>query len=252
VRIAVAARTAKANDQDFASGFAVRLRFPLRLLLLRPRDTLAVVAAGGAVITILINALFLQSGPHPAPIFANKPVPVVAPQPDPLASIMPHRKPGAASKPDVVTATRPRSDTVMEIQRELTRRGFYDGPADGFYGPKTDAAIRDFEQAAGLRASAEPGETLLAAITRSSVKAKPAETPRDPIAALLAPSGRIIGVQRALIEFGYGPLAANGTYDAATRSAIERFEKARKRPVTGQITDQLVRDLSALTGRPLE
>jgi peptidoglycan hydrolase-like protein with peptidoglycan-binding domain len=84
------------------------------------------------------------------------------------------------------------------------------------------------------------------------VKAKPAETPRDPIAALLAPSGRIIGVQRALIEFGYGPLAANGTYDAATRSAIERFEKARKRPVTGQITDQLVRDLSALTGRPLE
>jgi peptidoglycan hydrolase-like protein with peptidoglycan-binding domain len=84
------------------------------------------------------------------------------------------------------------------------------------------------------------------------VKAKPVETPRDPIAALLAPSGRIIGVQRALIEFGYGPLAANGTYDAATRAAIERFEKARKRPVTGQINDQLVRDLSALTGRPLE
>ena len=73
-----------------------------------------------------------------------------------------------------------------------------------------------------------------------------------PLAALLAPSGRIIGVQRALIEFGYGPLAANGTYDAATRGAIERFEKARKRPITGQITDLLVRDLSALTGRPLE
>jgi peptidoglycan hydrolase-like protein with peptidoglycan-binding domain len=249
---AVAARAAKANDQDFASGYAVRLPFPLRWMLLRPRDTLAVAAAGGAVITILINALFLQTGPHPAPIFANKPVPVVAPQPDPLASIMPHRRPGAVSKPDVVTATRPRSDTVMEIQRELTRRGFYDGPADGFYGPKTDAAIRDFEQVAGLRASAEPGEPLLAAITRSNVKAKPAETPRDPIAALLAPSGRIIGVQRALIEFGYGPLAANGTYDAATRAAIERFEKARKRPVTGQITDQLVRDLSTLTGRPLE
>ena len=154
-------------------------------------------------------------GRIPAPIFANKPVPVVAPQPDPLASIMPHRRPAAVSKPEVVTATRPRSDTVLEIQRELTRRGFYDGPADGFYGPKTDAAIRDFEQAAGLRASAEPGETLLAAIARSSVKAKPVETPRDPIAALLAPSGRIIAVQRALIEFGYGPLAANGTYDAA-------------------------------------
>jgi peptidoglycan hydrolase-like protein with peptidoglycan-binding domain len=247
----VRAGTARANDQDFGGGFALKLPFPLRWMLLRPRDSLAVTAAGGAVIAILVNALFMQSGPHPAPIFANKPVPVVAPQPDPLALLMPHRRP-AASKPDVVTATKPRSDTMVEIQRELTRRGFYDGPADGVYGPKTDAAIRDFEQAAGLRASAEPGETLLAAITRSNVKAKPVEIVRDPIAALLAPSGRTIAVQRALIEFGYGPLAANGTYDAATRSAIERFERARKRPITGQITDQLVRDLAVLTGRPLE
>jgi peptidoglycan hydrolase-like protein with peptidoglycan-binding domain len=247
----VRAGTAKANDHDFGTSFAVKLPFPLRWMLLRPRDSLAVAAAGGAVIAILVNALFMQSGPHPAPIFANKPVPVVAPQPDPLASLMPHRRPGA-TKSDAVTATKPRSDTVAEIQRELTRRGFYDGPADGFYGPKTDAAIRDFEQAAGLRASAEPGETLLAAIARSNVKAKPVETARDPIAALLAPSGRIIAVQRALIEFGYGPLAANGTYDGPTRAAIERFERARKRPVTGQITDQLVRDLATLTGRPLE
>jgi len=161
----VRAGTARVNDQDFGSGFAVRLPLPLRWMLLRPRDSLAVTAAGGAVIAILVNALFMQSGPHPAPIFANKPVPVVAPQPDPLASIMPHRRP-AASKPETAASTRPRSDTMMEIQRELTRRGFYDGPADGVYGPKTDAAIRDFEQAAGLRASAEPGEPLLAAIVR--------------------------------------------------------------------------------------
>jgi len=248
----VRAGTARANDHDFGTGFAVKLPFPLRWMLLRPRDSLAVAAAGGAVVAILINALFMQSGPHPAPIFANKPVPVVAPQPDPLASIMPHRRPGAV-KPDAAAVTvKPRSDTMMEIQRELTRRGFYDGPADGVYGAKTDAAIRDFEQAAGLRASVEPGEPLLAAITRSNVRAKPVETARDPIAALLAPSGRTIAVQRALNEFGYGPVAANGTYDAATRTAIERFERARKQKVTGQITDQLVSDLAKLTGRPLE
>ena len=247
------AGTARANDHDFGgTSFAVKLPFPLRCMLLRPRDSLAVAAACGAVVAILVNALFMQSGPHPAPIFANKPVPVVAPQPDPLASLMPHRRPAAARPDAAATAPRPRSDTVAEIQRELTRRGFYDGPADGFYGPKTDAAIRDFEQAAGLRASAEPGEPLLAAIVRSSVKAKPVETVRDPIAALLAPSGRTIAVQRALIEFGYGPLTANGTYDGPTRVAIERFERARKRPVTGQITDNLVRDLANLTGRPLE
>ena len=48
-------------------------------MLLRPRDSLAFAVAGGAAIAILVNALFMQSGPHPAPIFANKPVPVVAP-----------------------------------------------------------------------------------------------------------------------------------------------------------------------------
>jgi len=192
--------------------------------------------------------LFMQSGPHPAPIFANKPPPA---QPAPVVA-----PPQAVStKVEVSQAARPRADTVANIQRELSRRGFYEGVSDGVYGPKTDAAIRDFEQAAGLRPSAEPNELLLAAITRSNVKAKPAvaSAPQnDPIAALLAPSGRIMGVQRALADFGYGPVKPTGVYDAPTRSSIERFERARKRPVTGQITDQLVRELASLTGRPLE
>ena len=34
------------------------------------------------------------------------------------------------------------------------RRGYYDGPVDGLYGPRTDTAIRDFERAAGLKPSA--------------------------------------------------------------------------------------------------
>jgi peptidoglycan hydrolase-like protein with peptidoglycan-binding domain len=94
---------------------------------------------------------------------------------------------------------------------------------------------------------------LLASIARSAIKAQPVAIQRnDPIAALLAPNPRIVAVQRALTDFGYGPLRPTGLYDTETRSAIERFEKARRRPMTGQITDQLVRDLAALTGRPLE
>ena len=37
--------------------------------------SLAAGVAGIAAIAILVNALFMQSGPHPAPIFANKPAP---------------------------------------------------------------------------------------------------------------------------------------------------------------------------------
>jgi peptidoglycan hydrolase-like protein with peptidoglycan-binding domain len=238
-------------DDDGFSGRSVGrlplvlLGFVLRTALRSPGDSLAVGVAGCAAIAILVNALFMQSGPHPAPIFANKPAPVVVP----VAALAPQRK-SADAKVDVA---RPRSDTVAEIQRELARHGFYDGAADGVYGPKTDTAIRDFEQAAGLRPSAEPNDMLLASIARSAIKAQPVAIQRnDPIAALLAPSGRIVAVQRALTDFGYGPLKPTGLYDTETRSAIERFEKARRRPVTGQITDQLVRDLATLTGRPLE
>ena len=210
---------------------------------------MAASVAGFAAVAILVNALFMQSGPHPAPIFANKPVPVVAPLTGAAAALAPQRKSADAK----VEMARPRSDMVAEIQRELVRRGFYEGTADGVYGPKTDTAIRDFEQAAGLRPSAEPNDMLLASIARSAIKAQPVAIQRnDPIAALLAPSGRIVAVQRALTDFGYGPVKSTGIYDTDTRAAIERFEKARRRPVSGQISDLLVRDLAALTGRPLE
>jgi peptidoglycan hydrolase-like protein with peptidoglycan-binding domain len=225
------------------------LMFVLRLVLRRPRDSIAASIAGLAAIAILFNALFMQAGPHPAPIFANKLAPSVPPLAASAAAIAPQRKP-ADGKAEVA---RPRSDMVAEIQRELLRRGFYEGATDGVYGPKTDTAIRDFEQAAGLRPSAEPNDVLLASIVRSAIRAQPVAIQRnDPIAALLAPSGRIVAVQRALTDFGYGPVKPSGIYDTETRAAIERFEKARRRPVTGQVSELLVRDLAALTGRPLE
>jgi peptidoglycan hydrolase-like protein with peptidoglycan-binding domain len=236
-------------DDDELSGRSVG-RLPLiilaacwRMLRRRPRDSMASAVAGLAALAILVNALFLQSGPHPAPIFANLAPPVAAPLTGAAAALAQHKAEPA----------RPRSDMVADIQRELTRHGFYDGAADGVYGPKTDAAIRDFEQAAGMRPSAEPNDMLLASIARSAIKAQPVAIQRnDPIAALLAPNARIVAVQRALTDFGYGPVKPTGIYDTETRVAIERFEKARRRPVTGQISDLLVRDLATMTGRPLE
>ena len=252
-----AAATARLNDDEFSGRSVARmplafiwafLMLLVRLALRRPLDSIAAAVAGFAAIAILSNALFMQSGPHPAPIFANKPVPVSLPLTG-SAAVAPQRKAGDAK----FELTRPRSDMVADIQRELLRRGFYEGAADGVYGPKTDTAIRDFEQAAGLRPSAEPNDMLLASIARSAIKAQPVPIQRnDPIAALLAPSGRIVAVQRALTDFGYGPVKPTGIYDTETRAAIERFEKARRRTVTGQISDVLVRDLATLTGRPLE
>jgi peptidoglycan hydrolase-like protein with peptidoglycan-binding domain len=62
----------------------------------------------------------------------------------------------------------------------------------------------------------------------------------------------VLAIQRALADFGYGQINPTGIYDPATRAAIEKFERDRRLPVTGQVSEQLVRELSAMTGRPLE
>ena len=62
----------------------------------------------------------------------------------------------------------------------------------------------------------------------------------------------MLAVQRALADFGYGQIKPTGVYDPDTQAAIEKFERDRRLPVTGQISDQLVRELAAMTGRPLE
>jgi peptidoglycan hydrolase-like protein with peptidoglycan-binding domain len=224
-----------------------------RLIVSHPREFVGVLLGGTATVIIVFNALFMQKGPHPAPIFAarpaiNAPAPVVA---------QPTRVPAVQSLPAIAQpAPQPlnRVQAIAEIQRELTRRGFYEGAADGIWGARTDAGARDFGQAAGVKIDPNAPEELLRALTASTATAQPVPQParRDPIAELIAPSPRVVAIQRALTDFGYGQIKPSGNYDAATRIAIEKFERDRKLPVTGQISDRFVRELSAMTGRPLE
>jgi peptidoglycan hydrolase-like protein with peptidoglycan-binding domain len=223
---------------------------------------------------IFVNTLFLQPGPHPAPMVRSSVAAITPPSP---ASSRPksgaggtlHPSEAARPKAEPVKtvplppppAARPSHTVISEIQRELHRRGFYDGVVDGRYGPRTDAAIRDFEHAAGLRPGSEPNDALLRAIQRSSVRSRPApqrppasvpEARPDPIAELIAPSKQVVAVQRALSEFGYGQIKPTGIIDPQTQSAIQKFERERGLPVTGQLSHRVVRELAAITGRPLE
>ena len=86
---------------------------------------------------------------------------------------MPRTRPAPmTAKPEAVA--RSRADIITDIQRELSRRGLYDGPVDGVTGPKTDAAIRDFETAAKLKVTGEPTEDVLRAIQRTPLKTEAA------------------------------------------------------------------------------
>jgi peptidoglycan hydrolase-like protein with peptidoglycan-binding domain len=216
----------------------------------RPREFVAIVMSTVAIFAIVINALYLQKGPHPAPIFAARPLLQ-------KEATLPPRLPGAQSQLGSDLAAQARVQMIANIQRELNRKGFYDGPSDGIWGSKTDAAVRDFLQASGSKVNPEANENLLRAISNYVAKptaAATAQTPpaTDPIAKLIAPSKRIVSIQRALADFGYGQIKATGVYDPETRSAIEKFERDHRLPVTGQISDRFVRELAAMTGRPLE
>ena len=166
----------------------------------------------------------------------------------------------AAAQPNIVpdSAAQVRPQLVSDIQRELSRRGFYDGAADGIWGAKTDAAAREFVQATGLKIIPEASDGLLRAIVASKAKAQtdraasPETARNDPIAELIAPSKRVVAIQRALADFGYGQIKPTGVSDPDTRTAIEKFERDRRLPVTGQISDRFIRELAAMTGRPLE
>jgi peptidoglycan hydrolase-like protein with peptidoglycan-binding domain len=74
----------------------------------------------------------------------------------------------------------------------------------------------------------------------------------DAIADVLSTSRRVMVLQRALAQYGYGQLKPTGVVDPDTRAAIEKFERERRLPVTGQPSERVAKELTNLTGRPID
>jgi peptidoglycan hydrolase-like protein with peptidoglycan-binding domain len=94
-------------------------------------------------------------------------------------------------------------------------------------------------------------------LVKSTAVAPPVSTssiPRPPAPIPFANSAahRVAAVQRALTEYGYGQLKPTGTVGTDTQAAITKFERERKLPVTGQVSDRLVRELTAMVGHSID
>ena len=167
----------------------------------RAREAVAIIVGAIATLAIVVNALFLQPGPHPAPFFKSSSFSFAAPAETTSTVALPRARP-----PEL-------TGSKVELQ-------------------------------ATPRSSAEVGKP-----PRSPASVPPRS---DAIADLLGQSKRVMALQRALAQFGYGQIKPTGVLDADTRAAIEKLERDHKLPVTGVPSDRLAHELAVATGRSID
>ncbi|MCZ8182100.1 MAG: peptidoglycan-binding domain-containing protein [Beijerinckiaceae bacterium] len=254
----------------------------------RPRRARRRFVTGGRVVaalaclfggTIIVNAVMMQNEKHPTPLFRNAireaesfPAPPLRPEPatrqaahsqpahsqpaTPTARPVPAPAAPVAAKPaEPPPAAAPSDPLLADIQRELTRRGFYKGEAHGRPGTATTQAIRDYQFSQRVPVDGRPSEALLKDLQSASRAAM-----RDELSDLLKrngterpaaedkPSRTVLDVQRALNKAGYGPLTEDGQMGPSTRNALAKFEGDRKLPPRGEPKGPVLKLLASTTG----
>ena len=200
----------------------------MRILLHSPKDTLAGLVAVAAVSAIVANALFLQTGRHPAPMFGTV-INLPAPPSAALSNPLPRPRPVGADMS-------PLEPKPMEFRAEPK--------------PVERAPEKPVEATAS---TLRPSDALTNLVKATTSTPPSAMRPPAPIPLPQTPAARrIAGVQRALSEYGYGNLKITGAMGGETQSAIQKFEREHKMQVTGQVSDRLLRELGAAIGHPVE
>lgn len=201
----------------------------MRIFLHSPKDVVAGLIAATSICAILTNALFLQAGRHPSPMFGS--VVTLPPPQAAVANPLPRPRP-------VVEADPPET-------RQVEVRGADSRQADSRNADTRSAEARNADAMTNLVVKS----TSAPATTPANVARPPA-----PIPATTQSAGarRVAAVQRTLTQYGYGQLKPTGAVGSDTQTAIAKFERERKLPVTGQLSDRLVRELSAMVGHPIE
>ena len=231
-------RGAKAVAVEAERGFFIRI------LLRSPKDVVAGALAFAAVSAIITNALFLQAGRHPAPMFGSSVViPGTAlPGANPLPRPRPAEAAAALLEPGPIEI-RPAESRATESRPSESK------PSESKVADPKSADPKSADPLANLVRA-----TVAAPVAPPNVLRPPAPVPMvsHGDAAQITGSRRVAAVQRLLTQYGYGQLKATGTIGSDTQAAIQKFEREHKMPPTGQMSDRLVRELIAMVGHPID
>ncbi|HUF57492.1 MAG TPA: peptidoglycan-binding domain-containing protein [Thermohalobaculum sp.] len=119
--------------------------------------------------------------------------------------------------------------TVRAVQEELITRGYLQGKADGRMGARTSAAIREFEQDAGLAVTGTASTALLTSLRASDLTW--ADANRGQILAEIEEELRLKG-------YRVGPV--DGELDPQSEAAIRAFQQDAGLTVDGRATTRLL------------
>lgn len=191
----------------------------------RRSDLFMLVLAAGASAAVLFNALALQQG---RPGSAGRGAASVSAPPD----IRQVDTPRATSASPPVNPVAPPAASVA-------------APAVPLEAPAPDMAtalptpLPPAKPVAPRPAAAAPAPLAEKAAASPAGLLPPGDVPVSP---------RVMEIQKALARLGYGPIRIDGVFGAATEEAIQRFERDRRLPVTGQMSERVVRELTAVSG----
>lgn len=98
------------------------------------------------------------------------------------------------------------------------------------------------EPVAAPAAATPQGRDAIGDLLRGGVVTTPPADPKQ------EQTRSVAAIQRALNRLGYGPIKADGVYGSGTKLAIERFERDRKLPVTGEVSPRMLKELASASG----
>ena len=140
------------------------------------------------------------------------------------------------------------SDAVEEVQQLLIKHGYLKG-STGYFGPDTDAAIKEFQANNGLTADGEVGEATLAKLNSSDAvgrgeAAKASSGVGSGLLALGSQSDAVEEVQQLLIKHGYLK-GSTGYFGPDTDAAIKEFQANNGLTADGEVGEATLAKLNS-------
>ncbi len=138
---------------------------------------------------------------------------------------------------------------VTALQTRLTELNCYNSEVSGFFGPKTEQAVKSCQQQFGLTADGIAGSKTMAALNGNAVTPEPSFSPVTTSREILLQPGdrgaNVTELQQRLQNLGYSTGGIDGVYGEMTAAAVRQFQQSRQLNPDGKFGSQ---ELAAIEG----